>query len=225
MEKGAWILAFGLMAAASADASTTLYDDRSEFLGATGAANISGDIPLLPGATSVRLGSMVMSHAASGLIFAGRSFGGADWTPLLPGNEVAVQFAENVNVVLDVPSYALGFDFVEPMSTSSVDGCGVNPCLDSTFTVTLKSAGVPVDSFTFNAANDVATFVGWWSTERFDRVEIRENNTSLENEFFGPFYAGVASPVPAPPAAWMLTAGLALLGLRTGRGRLRAQAV
>jgi len=102
------------------------------------------------------------------------------------------------------PVYAFGFEFVEPENDTNMNGIFV----DSTFEVTLLGGGSFIESFTFNAANDIAAFVGVSSDVAFNRVQIREITGGPENEFFGQFYT---SPVPVPAAIWLF--GTSLLGL------------
>lgn len=89
------------------------------------------------------------------------------------------------------------------------------PFRDSTFTVTLRQGNVVVDSFSFNAPDDVAAFVGASSASLFNTIQIRETVGGVENEFFGQFYTAANLPrsgVPEPdPWAMMLT-GLGLAG-------------
>lgn len=144
-----------------------------------------------------------------------------DWTSLLPGNEIAINHVENLNVVFDAPVFSAGFDFAEPASESATSPYANNtayPYADSTFTVTLKSGGTVVSAFSFSAPDEVASFVGVWSDTAFDRMEIRETTGGIEDDYFGQFYSGaVAMPVPEPAAYAMLLAGLGLIGFTARR--------
>jgi len=100
------------------------------------------------------------------------------------------------------PVYSAGFDFVEPNCSPQSTPCfngdiGTNVILnlDSEFEVTLKLGGVVVDSFTFNAPDDIAAFVGVTSDEPFDKMEIRETTGNADNEYFGEFYSSDEPPV------------------------------
>src|SRR5437762_13116443 len=88
------------------------------------------------------------------------------------------------------PVLALGFDFVEP----AVDAQCFAPCVDSTFTVTLKNGTATVGVFTFNAPNNMLAFVGVLSDTPFTRVEIRDTTFTIDDEFFGEVFTsdGVA---------------------------------
>jgi hypothetical protein len=117
------------------------------------------------------------------------------WTGLLSGNQIGISDTENLNIDLANPVFAFGFDFVEPENdpTSFINA----PFVDSTFQVRFLNNGLLVDTFIFNAPNDVAAFFSVWGDVTFDRVEIREIVGGIENEFFGEFYTGTA-PLPEP---------------------------
>ncbi len=91
-------------------------------------------------------------------------------------------------------------------------------CVDSTFTVTLKSGVATVETFQFNVANDIAGFVGVWSVAAFDGVEIRETTGDIDDEFFGQVFTSASAPVPVPAAIWLF--GSAFGGLGFLRPRL-----
>jgi len=109
------------------------FGERTTFLSATGATRATGPLPNLGGVGPTTVGDVTFSKAppSSGFWIGGTSF---DWTPINPGNDIAVDGIENLNVDLANSVFALGFDFVEP----SVD-CAVPPdlCRDSTFEVTI----------------------------------------------------------------------------------------
>jgi hypothetical protein len=148
----------------------------------------------------------------------------ADVSGRLPGSELSVSFGaegaakEDLNLLPAGPVFSLGFDFVEPQFDPQVNA----PFVDSTFTVTVRAGATSLFSFTFNAPNDAASFVGVWGDQPFDRVEIRETTGDDENEFYGRVYTGSASAaVPEPTACVLLSTGLiALLGARrAARGK------
>jgi hypothetical protein len=72
-------------------------------------------------------------------------------------------------------------------------------------------AGTPFHTFTFNAENDVAAFVGIWSEIPIKLLEIRELTDDNGDEFFGDFYAGQTAPPPIPEPSTLVTLG-GLLG-------------
>lgn len=200
----------GLALATSANAALTTYigvaPAKSDFLAATGATDATGAGPLPnPGkvGTSYTLGDITFTTEPGHDIFigtAGATFTAVDgtkfndWTALLNGPDIAISDTENMDVTVNTDfSYSFGFDFVEP-TTGSVNAAVV---IDSTFTVTLLNGATTVGSFTFNAPDDKAAFVGVWADTLFNKVQIRETTGGIDNEFFGEFYKGV-TPVPEP---------------------------
>jgi hypothetical protein len=139
----------------------------------------------------------------------GNSF--TNWTGLLAGPDLAISASENLLVVnLPIPSYSVGFEFVEPV-TNSPGSPGPNVLsgvVDSTFTVTLLAGSTTVHSFTFNATDDTAYFVGAWSDTAFDSIKIVETVGGIDNEYFNRFYAG---STPVPEASSLLLLGMGFL--------------
>jgi hypothetical protein len=204
-----------LLVAAPAFANLQVYDSRSAFLAATGSLDATGPLPNLGFVrdTAVTVGTVTYTPVPGSTMWMGAKGSGlSDWTSLLPGSDVALNDVENLDLVVASPVYSLGFDFVEPSGFDlPTGGCFVTPCVDSTFTVTLVSGGVAVGSFTFNAPDDVAAFVGVSSAVSFDTARIRETVGSLDDEYFGRVYTGGSpvSSVPEPATGAMLLAGLA----------------
>lgn len=206
----------------STQASIVTFDDLSTFVTAT-TATATTPLPntgLLPGSASgsQTVGELTFSITAPsfGLFFGtfGTSIAPDPWTTRLNDNQIGISDVSNLNVDLLNPVFSFGFEFVEPEFDPNVNQIFV----DSTFEVSLLDNGALVDAFTFNAANDVAAFVGVWGDTSFNRVEIREIAGGPENEFFGQFYTGSTSPVPVPAAVWLFaTALIGLLGI--GRSR------
>jgi hypothetical protein len=199
-------------------AALVVYDDKAVFTALPGVApeaaipnsglvaspaNVGNlQFSLGPGATQLFLGTGNASQ----------------WSTVLVGNDVALSAFEDMNVInTAIPIYALGFDFHEPTTPEEAQGapwptdvCNTAVCVDSTFTVTLKFGAATVGSFTFNADDDVAAFVGVRSTSAFDTVEIRETTGGIDNEFYGQFYTSSIAPVPEPSTLLMLGSGLVL---------------
>ena len=168
---------------------TTVYTDKSTFLAATDAIDVSGPLPAAGGPIDSPL---TIGHIT---VFAQR-FWLLDYSSRLVGTEIGISFGaggsnDNLDVTLAASAYSFGFDFVEPEFDPYVNA----PFIDSEFTVTLKSAGSAVGNFTFNAPNDIAAFVGVWNTEPFDFVEIRETIGGNENEFYGQFFASFVGDI------------------------------
>ena len=207
----------------SANAAIVQYNDRSSFLSDTGATSATGALPSLGSVgPSATVGSVTFTQGpgASALIIG--SFGSVtDWTPTNPGNDIALSASEDLDVDFAAPVFAAGFDFVEPNQDSPRPGCNA-PCFDSDFEVTLLLGATAVDVFNFNAPDNVLAFVGVWSDSAFDRLEIRDLNGEIDNEYYGEFYTGLRplSEVPVPAAVWLF--GSALLGLMGIRRRAPA---
>ncbi len=179
-----FVLSLGL-ASLQAQAEIKTYENRSEFLAETGGVDVIGDYPV----TGFIEGSFTFQTGVENLTVTAQRFFTGEATSLLPGLELLIsygvdkKYSEDIDVGLAGNRYAFGFDFVEPSNVPNF--------VDSIFKVTLyNSVNTSVGSFTFNAPNDVAYFVGVWSDEAFNRVEIRETTGSNENEYYGHFYTG-----------------------------------
>lgn len=206
----------------SAEAATiALFDDRDQFITTTAATTATGPLPDVTGVLySYQSGSVTFTDVNGyGFWLGGLSnYLPPEWSSLLPGNELAINSVENLNVLFNSPVYSAGFDFIEPTANSSNHPYANNayyPYADSTFTVTLKNASNFVAQFDFNRPEEIATFVGIWSNQAFDRLEIRETTGGIEDDYFGSFYSGLQPmPVPVPSALWLWLSGMGLL-LRT----------
>ncbi len=206
-------LLVGLGLHGGAHAALVTFSDQTTFLTATGAGPATGALPNLGAVppASGTVGSVTFSSVApSGTLFigAGGIVPGDDWYVPLAGNDIAISGSENLDAVFTGLVYSFGFVFAEPSSSTMPPWGG--SAVDSTFTVTLRNGATLVDSFSFNAPDDVISFVGAWSGTAFDRVEIRETTGGIDDEYFGEFFSGT-TPVPVPAAVWLL--GSALLGL------------
>jgi len=182
-------------------ATIQTFTNKAEFFTITHATNCTGELPQLgrvgdanASFTSGRV-TFRVAPPSSGLWSGGA--GGNDWTPLLPGADIAIDDRENLDAEFDAPVYSAGFDFVEPLSAQTD--------IESTFAVTLKNGATPISYFSFNAANNVAAFVGVHSSTPFTKLEIREDAGGAEDEFFGQFYCGGLPRCALPPSgivAW-----------------------
>ena len=209
-----------------AGATTIVFENRTDFLLATGATPTTAlpNLGLIPGGSAARqtVGDLTFSIEilpSSNELFIGSAgepaLGGQPWTSRLPGNHIAISGLENLNVDIASPVFSFGFDFVEPENDPFIHA----PFIDSTFGVILLNEGLSVASFTFNAPDDTAAFIGVWTSSPFQRVEIREIVGGAENEFFGQFYTGI-TPVPEPGTLILLGSGLAgLVGVVWRRHR------
>ncbi len=189
-------IALVLLGSLDQDASAviTVFTDKTTFLTNTGASSATGALPnlgLIAGgaAASQTVGSVTFTITPpSSELYIGAAgvsvVPGLDWTTINPGPDIAISGIENLNADLSSPVIALGFDIVEP---SFGFGAGTG-FVDTTFSVTLKNGAVIVDSFQFNAANDVLAFVGVSSDLAFNRVEIRDLTATNDDEYFGEFY-------------------------------------
>jgi hypothetical protein len=202
-----------LSISASANAAIMTFDDKTAFLAATGATSATGPLPNLGGPiAAMTFGSVTIDMD--------RYWLDTTWTTRLSGPVFAISYGvnmsnlEDLDAILANPVYSFGFDFVEPENDPNVNWAFV----DSTFQVTLKSGLSTVGSFTYNAPNDVAAFVGVWSTAAFDRAEIREIVGLDGNEFYGEFYTGT-TPKPITEPGTLAILGLSLVGLGAMRRR------
>jgi hypothetical protein len=207
------------LSVSSVNASIMEFNNQATFLAATGATSATGVLPDSGNVgSSVTLGSVTISLGPSATaLFVGTAGTSAapDWTPLNAGNDIAVSNVESINLDFAAGVFSAGFDFVEP-----TDNTCRAPCFDSTFGVTLKSGGSIVDTFTFNAPNQVLAFIGVWSDTLFDRMEIVDLTATIDDEYYGQFYTGNTqlSAVPIPAAVWLF--GTALIGF-VGMSRRR----
>jgi len=182
-------------------ATISTFDDKTAFLTATGATSATGPLPDLGEIPGGAAGTQVVGDATfsitppSSQLFIGTSGVGMiddnDWTLRLAGPDIAISDIENLDVDLVAPVFSFGINFVEPEFDPNVFAIFV----ESEFTITLKNGATTVDSFTVQRPNDVASFIGVWTDELFDRVEIHETTGGSGNEFFGEVFTGTTPNV------------------------------
>lgn len=204
----------------AANANLATFSNQTAFFSATGATSATGALPDLVGThTSVQIGSVTFTDVNGYKFWVGglSSYTPNNWTTLLTGNEIAINHVENLDVSFNAPVYSAGFDFAEP-SVLSASSPYANDATylyaNSVFTVTLKNNSTTVGAFSFNAPDEVASFVGVWSDTAFNHMEIRETAGGIEDDYFGQFYTGNAAPVPEPQSWAMLLIGVALVSLK-----------
>ena len=224
MTSGFGVLLCTAFFSAQVHAATIVFDGPlaptlASFQALTGATNVvGGDFPnighiadgVLDGSGEAYAGIADFSILPpSSALFSGLSTG--EWSTLLSGADLAISDEENLVATMPYDVFSMGFEFVEPSSpTPPPDGCNTGACLDSTFTVTLRNGGTFVDSFTFNALDDQAWFIGVWTDVAFDSMTIDETTGGIGNEYFNRFYAGT-EPVPEPGTLLLFGTGAALL--------------
>ena len=205
-----------------------IFDNKTDFLTTTSANEVANfDNVGPPGTwnapysawdmgTSFTLGSLTFSSVGDYTMWV------KDLSSHLAGNELAISGMEHLNVSINLGGevHSFGFEFVEPHNDPYLYSLTTNNSTpeyftDSTFMVTLLSGATPVDSFTINAPDDQAAFVGVWSTpsQGFDKIQICETTGGIYNEFFGEFYVGT-QPVPVPGAVLLGMLGLSAAGLK-----------
>jgi hypothetical protein len=206
-----WILQSGNAHAAN----LVIYDSQEKFLVDTNATATS-PFPTIGTTEILRYPQYTHDNLQFTPTYPMELFPGRNWTNLLPGNDLAVNGIENLNV--DLPDFinTFGFDFVEPTSFNVNDRF-----IDSTFEVTLFNTDEAIGTFQFASPNDVASFVGVTSDRTFNRVEIREIVGWAENEFYGRFYTGNSSQASVPESSSVL--GLLTFGVLGTAFRLKRQ--
>jgi hypothetical protein len=204
-----------LITATSASATVLTFDSRADFELATG-ASVVGAIPLSGSTVEFSIDFLDFKNAGGGsTLNASRN-----WSTLISeASDLAINGPENFNVESSVPLFAFGFDFHEPTAPrppESPDTCNLDECVDSTFELRLFDGLSPVAVYEFTRAKDSLEFVGIWTSDPFDRIEVHETIGTADNEFFGNFTTGT-TPAPAPASVALLGLGLTLLASRPKR--------
>lgn len=219
--KSCLIAASLLLSVPSSAAVIQVFQDHNAFLATTGSTSATGPLPNLGKVANAGVGklqgSVTFTAVAPSIDLWFGQGGGVDWTPLIPGNEMALGERENLDARFSAAVYAAGFDFAEPTCQSG--------CSASTFGIALRDGSNNlVGSFSFAPKQDVEQFFGVWSDTPFTLMQIRETlPPDTSNEYFGQFYSSSTpytnSPVPEPSVVAMLCA--AALGMAAVARRKR----
>ncbi len=165
-----------------------VYTDRQAFLDATNATTVTQPYP--DSSTSVLMFTSGDIRFDAG---SGSSLNFGAWTPVLPGNDLALNGAENldVNYVGAATIYAIGIEFRDAPAGEPSGGDA-----PSTWTITprLNQVAVP-GATTFTTPDANVNFIGFHSEVPIDELSITENSGANQNEFFGQvFVSEVANP-------------------------------
>jgi hypothetical protein len=124
-----------------------------------------------------------------------------EWTSALPGEEYVLNGDENFNVNFSSLQGSFAFDYVDTSVTS-------------TFTLNFFNGITNIGSTSFSTSSPfgVANFIGFKSDTLFDRIEVRENDGSINSDEYFQFYTAVA--VPEPSSLFLLTSAVGIVALR-----------
>jgi hypothetical protein len=194
------------LASLTVQASLITYTDKTTFTNSTSPILITTPSS---GTSGTVVGPLTFTNGPSASVVFG------DFTSSLSG-ELALSGDENFNVDIAGGAFSFGFDVNDPFSTSQYDGCNVNPCRDSEFSFSIFDGSTLLHSFNFDPlySDSELTFVGIYSDNIFNRVEIREIVGSNDNEFFGNFLVGTTK-VPEPSTLAIFALGM--IGLASRR--------
>ena len=204
------VVSFSAFFSTSASSAVVTIFNKSDFLEATSAQDLTGPLPNLGyvGYGPITLGKATFRTEGISGMWIGSILQD------MPGNEIVTNDVENIRVYLEGLSYSFGFDFFEPSAGHNA------PYADSTFTVSLLNQSIPVGAFSFNAPDGILYFVGVVSTVAFDNVSIIESIGGIENDFYGRFYAG-STATPEPSSIVSLSLLFGMVAYRRYRSRNR----
>ncbi len=207
--KAATMTLLGLSAYPALASVITYADDKTNFLSSTSATPI-GALPS-SGANGTAIGNVTFT-SSNPIVF-------GNWSNEIGGFDLAISGAENFNMTIASSANSIAFDMHEPTTASGPPGCNAAVCVDSPFTIELFSGTTSLGTFQYNAPDDVSVnsggplgFFGVYSSISFNRVEVRDVNGNLDNEYFGNFLLGNTTiPVSAPSTLLLVLGGIAVL--------------
>lgn len=161
------------------------FTDRQRFLSATGAMPASDHFGAVNAPPEPFTSGVVVFDAIAPSTL---NFG--TWPADFPRDnniELAINEKEDLDIAMaEGVVYAMGIDFDDPSG-------GTTP---STFVIGVKTKDAQLARFQFETREaPEENYIGVWSREPFDRLEIRETTTANENEFFGTVSIG-REPLP-----------------------------
>jgi hypothetical protein len=214
----------GIAFSAPVQASYTVFSNQLTFQTMTGAVSATG--PLTSAGTSLgsaTFGSITFSAVGPSSLNFGTS--PDQWSTLIPGIDLAINATENFNIVSSAPVFAMGFQAHEPSASGfASDTCGIaGPCTDTTFQITIKNGAVVLGTELINFPDNTLAFFGIHSSLAFDRFEVRDLSSTIDDEFFGQVYSGTTPAIPEPETYAMMLAGLGLLGLAARRKKRKSE--
>jgi len=171
----------------SAPPASITYDSRAEFVSATG-GRLVGAIPMRASGVEFTIGSLAFVNEPPSSVNTTRN-----WSTLIGESfDLAINGIESFNINSSAALFAIGFDVHEPSDPSPgfPNTCG-GTCTDSTFRVTLLNGSTIVAVHDFSPPNDTLAFIGIWTRDPFNRIEVRETTGTGDNEFFGNFTTGL----------------------------------
>lgn len=171
------------------------FNDFTTFITQSGATSATGELPNLGPIPGDAVGSQTLGSATFTISAPSSRFFIGSYSPIIPGNEIAISNSENLNVDFANPVYSFGFYFAEPTDLNACGGGAPQPCVDSDFQVLLKNNADIVATINFNAPDDVLNFLGVISDAPFNRVEIKDLTGNIDNEYFGEFFSSTQPPV------------------------------
>ena len=195
--------------------AATILSSEATFQAATGAVAEPAipDTGVQPGDTGT-VGNLTFSVDGTSTTELYFGLPGSEWSTLLPGNDIALSGPEDMTITSAMALTAIGFYIDEPTTPGggNTDVCNA-PCFPTVFDVSFYLGGTFLENVSIIPNGQLAYF-GFELTSPFDRVEIFDVTSTIDNEFFGGFSIAKAPPaVPLPAGLPLLLAGLGGLAL------------